>query len=84
MPVVITKECKFVIPKKYNRFTISHDANEIYQVIKKLKINDQKYQEMSLACSNYAKSNFDLRMTIENYKEITKEIVTGVKYSNWL
>ena len=86
VPVVITKECKFVIPEKYNLgFTISHDANEIFQVIEKLKVNDQKYEEMSLACSNYAKLNFDLRITVEKYKEITREIVTGVKYSdNWL
>ena len=86
VPVLITKECKFVIPEKFNLgFTITHDPYQIYKVIKNLNNFKKNYSDMSLSCKNYAKQNFDLTKTIENYKKITKEIIAGVKYSdNWL
>ncbi len=86
VPIIITKNCKFVEPEKFNLgFTITHNSNEIYKVIKNLKNYEKSYGDKSLSCLNYAKKNFDLSKTINSYKDITKEIITGVKYSdNWL
>lgn len=86
VPIIITQECKFVIPETFNLgFTITHEPIQIYKVIKNLKNYKKSYSDMSLSCQNYAKQNFNLSKTVEIYKKITKEIVTGVKYSdNWL
>lgn len=86
VPIIITKDCKFEDPEEFNiGYTIEHDHNKIYEKIKIIFEKEINYNEMSNKCHEFAKNNFDLNIISKNYIELTKEIVSGAKYSdNWL
>ena len=86
VPIIITRDCKFENPENFNiGYMIEHDHNKIYEKIKIIFEKRGNYNEMSDKCHEFAKNNFDLNIISNNYIELTKEIVSGAKYSdNWL
>lgn len=86
VPVIITDDCKFDDPEKLKiGFKINHNHEDIYKKIKKINFDKSTYMEMSNKCHKFAKNNFDLESIVNEYIELTKEIVSGVQYSDkWL
>ena len=86
LPIIITKECKFVdVEKEKIGFFINHNPHEIYEKLLNIVKNENDIDNFYYNCKNFANKNFNIHNIGLVYKQNLKEIISGVQYSsNWL